>query len=396
MVVGLSPSQCVASAEYKALKLVCIIPSLNGGGAERVLSQLASMLAKREHDVTLITLDDGKHDRHLIAEQVRRLNLDVMTRSTRNQKANAFVRLAQSIKRLSRLRSAFREIGPDVILSFCDQMNVMTLIAASRTGIPVVACERSDPRHQSLSQPWEWLRGSTYPNAFRVVALTQEVAEHLQEEYRANTTTIASAIASPPNPSPRDIASQSRKILAMGRLEHEKGFDRLIEAFGKMADKHPDWMLSILGDGSQREALERQISELHLTARVTLHGWLQDPWKQHLDSCFFVLPSRYEGFPSALLEAMCRGIPALTVDCDSGPRAITHRMEDQTGHPGAMITANDSSGLVSGLEEMISNPAAREEFGRRGVAVTDHFGWEHMVSQFESLLREAASDRSTS
>jgi glycosyltransferase involved in cell wall biosynthesis len=71
-------------------------------------------------------------------------------------------------------------------------------------------------------------------------------------------------------------------------------------------------------------------------------------------------------------------------------------MEDQTGHPGAMITANDSSGLVSGLEEMISNPAAREEFGRRGVAVTDHFGWEHMVSQFESLLREAASDRSTS
>lgn len=391
-----SPPQRVAYAEYKALKIVCIIPSLNGGGAERVLSQLASMLAEREHDVTLITLDDGKHDRHLIAEQVRRLNLDVMTRSTRNKKAYAFSRLAQSIRRLSRLRSAIREIGPDVILSFCDQMNVMTLIAASRTGIPVVAGERSDPRHQSLSQPWEWLRGSTYPNAYRVVALTHEVAEYLQEEYGANTTTIASAIASPPNPSPRDIASKSRKILAMGRLEHEKGFDRLIEAFGKMSDKHPDWTLSILGDGSQREALERQISELHLTARVTLHGWLQDPWKEHLDSCFFVLPSRYEGFPSALLEAMCRGIPALTVDCDSGPRAITQRMQDQTGYPGAMITADDSRGLVSGIEEMMANPTAREEFGRRGAAVTDYFGWDHMVSEYESLLREAASDRPAS
>jgi len=372
------------------LKLACIIPTLSGGGAERVLSQLASRLSERGHDVTLITLDDGKQDRHSVSDRVARLNLDVMTSSSGSEKSNSLVRLAQSVKRLSRLRSAIQEVAPNAILSFCDQMNVMTLIAASRTCIPVVACERSDPRHQALAQPWEWLRGSTYPNAFQVVALTEEVSEHLRQVYRSKTIAIPSAIESPQNQSDRDLAAKSCKILAMGRLEREKGFDRLIDAFGQIADKYPDWTLSILGDGSQREALQRQIGNLRLEERITLHGWVKDPWNQHLDSSFFVLPSRYEGFPSALLEAMCRGVPSVTVDCDSGPRAIIQRVQDRTGNPGAMIIPNDLSGLAVGMEKMITDPTAREQTGRLGITVADCFSWDQMVSQYESVLHAAA------
>lgn len=176
----------------------------------------------------------------------------------------------------------------------------------------------------------------------------------------------------------------------MGRLEREKGFDRLIDAFGQIADKYPDWTLSILGDGSQREALQRQIGNLRLEARITLHGWVKDPWNQHLDSCFFVLPSRYEGFPSALLEAMCRGVPSVTVDCDSGPRAIIQRVQDRTGNPGAMLIPNDLSGLAVGMEKMITDPTAREQTGRLGITVADCFSWDQMVSQYESVLHAAA------
>ena len=120
--------------------------------------------------------------------------------------------------------------------------------------------------------------------------------------------------------------------LSNGKTREGKGFERLIECFSESAHKNPDWKLCIVGEGSRREALEERVRTLGLKGRVELPGWVVDPWNHHSNATFFVLPSHYEGFPSVLMEAMSRGIPALTVDCDSGPRAIVRTSSTHSGN----------------------------------------------------------------
>ena len=117
------------------------------------MAKLCSELSRRDHDVTLITLDDGQQDRHQTEPSVQRLYLDVMgDPSSQSAFQRSFLSKGlRAMSRISKIRQAIRKMHPDLILSFCDQMNVMTLIAASRLEIPTIVCERSDPRHQALT-----------------------------------------------------------------------------------------------------------------------------------------------------------------------------------------------------------------------------------------------------
>ena len=373
------------------MKLACIIPTLNGGGAERVMAKLCSELSRRDHDVTLITLDDGQQDRHQTEPSVQRLYLDVMgDPSSQSAFQRSFLSKGlRAMSRISKIRQAIRKMHPDLILSFCDQMNVMTLIAASRLEIPTIVCERSDPRHQALPSPWEWLRGATYPKAIKVITLTEEVGDYLAQRCNADVAVIASAIDPPELDSQRELAQRACTILAMGRLEKEKGFERLIECFSESAHKNPDWKLCIVGEGSRREALEERVRTLGLKGRVELPGWVVDPWNHHSNATFFVLPSHYEGFPSVLMEAMSRGIPALTVDCDSGPRAIVRTSSTHSGKRTAYLIPNDHDALREGVGKMIEDTTFRESVGLNAKCVTECYNWTTMVDQYEEIIRLA-------
>ncbi len=379
-------------SESAPLKLACIIPTLNGGGAERVMARLCSELSRRNHTVTLITLDNGKQDRHAVDPAVQRVHLDAMSNAQIvKARFGSPRRLMDAVRRISSLRQAIKNASPDAILSFCDQMNVMTLIAATRTKIPTVVCERSDPRHQVLPKIWEQLRVAMYPKASSVVALSDEVADHLIHYYQSRTEVIPSAIDPPAAQSNRAIAATAQQILAVGRLEPEKGFERLLHAFAKISPQYPQWTLCIAGDGSLRSRLEQLIDELNLQNHVHLPGWIQNPWEEKSDTTLFVLPSLYEGFPSALMEAMSRGVPSICVDCDSGPRAILDAIPEQTPHPAALLVTNDLNGIETGLEKMMSDPTLREAIGKKGTDITSVFSWTNVVDRYEQLLVQACS-----
>lgn len=362
------------------------------------------MLAERGHSVTLITLDDGSQDRHQVDSEVHRICLEVLSqnrtsssswshRMTRGLMTRGLMtRGIGAIRRISRIRRAIRTVAPEVVLSFCDQMNVMTLIATKGIGVPVVACERSDPRHQKLPALWEWLRSATYSRASKVIALTGEVETHIQQTYGAATAVIASAVDIPETASERGRADNAKQILAMGRLEPEKGFDRLITAFGNLAHQFPEWTLCILGDGQERNTLLKQITNLDLADRISLPGWKKQPWEIADEATFFVLPSRYEGFPSALMEAMARGIPCLSVDCDSGPRAVIESHSEEPKQASALLVPNDKKSLEAGIERLISDSSFRESLGTNGQRAIARFGWDTMVDQYEKVLFGSSSE----
>lgn len=365
------------------MKLLALIHSLDGGGAERVMAGLATRLAARGHDVTLVTLDDGSRDRHSVGEAVHRRYLDVMRESP-----NAIAAAWNLRRRVHSIADAITEVRPDAVLSFCDATNIVGVMAARRTGVPIVISERSDPAMQRLGRAYEFLRRRTYPRASAIVAQSEGVANFLRRIVRDKTavSVIPSAADVPPLMSDRTIAIANRRIIAVGRLEHEKGFDRLIEAFASISHDHPDWSLRIIGEGSRRESLQTQIAALGLSGRVTLAGWVRPVWAELAAGTMFVLPSRYEGFPSALMEAMATGVPSVAVDCPGGVRSIVDDGAD------SLLVDNSIEAIAAGIHRMIDNEGVRETMGQRGRLIVDRFGWDAMTDAYGRVLASSIAD----
>ena len=360
------------------MRVACIIHSLDGGGAERVMALLCSQLASRGHDVVLVTLDDGGCERRKVDPAVTRLRLDVLTES------NGLISRFQGARlRVKRLRESLVGLAPDIVLSFCDRTNILTLMAASGTGLPVIISERSDPSQQHLGKVWEWLRNKFYPQSAKMIALTDTVADYLSLRFNVPVAVIPSAIDAPVEFSNREAAIEQKRIVAVGRLEHEKGFDRLIDAFSQLSGEHDPWSLRLVGEGSHRDQLCRQVETLRLEHRVSIPGWIQPIEDELRLATIFALPSRYEGFPSALMEAMALGVPSVAVDCESGPRAVIRDPE------WALLVPNDVESLRQGLSRMIVDHDFREQLGQSGRAVAEAFSWEAMTDRYESILRLA-------
>lgn len=371
------------------MRITAVIHSLDGGGAERVMAKLVSLLAARGHQVTLITLDDGANDRHTVSAAVARVQLARERRATGRSG-----RLVAAAQRLVGLRRAIGQTAPDVVLSFCDATNVSTLLATLGLAVPVVVSERSDPATQPLPPGKAWLRRRLYRRAAEVVVLTSEAAETVAAWTRRPPVIIPSAVDPPPMaPEPGVIASAGspprgngrKTIIGVGRLEPEKGFDQLLEAFARLAVDFPAWDLEIHGDGSQRESLRERCDRGGLRERVRWPGWTTPIWPALRAADLFVLPSRYEGFPSALLEAMAAGLACVATDCPSGPRAIIRHSLD-----GILVPPNDPAALAAAMRDCMADAEERARLGEQARAVVTRFGWETMVDGYAEVLQRAA------
>ena len=186
-----------------------------------------------------------------------------------------------------------------------------------------------------------------------LVVLTQADKEAWQQH---NVTHVRN-ILNPCSIMPNQRGSHDKKqILAVGRLEPQKGFDWLIEAWGKTAGAYPEWTLKICGEGSQRTVLEKQIEELGLTGRVEMNGVAEKLEEEYMQSRLFVLSSRYEGLPLALMEAMSCGLCCIAMDCKQGPRELIGNEER-----GRLVDLGDVEGLARAMaEEMAQEEQAKE------------------------------------
>ncbi|MFG0290845.1 MAG: glycosyltransferase [Rhodopirellula sp. JB044] len=371
-----------------AMKIGCVIHSLDGGGAERVMAGLASRLAMRQHDVELITLDDGKHQRHPLSERVKWLPLDVLSTEERPVSIRT---------RLKRLRTAIDAGGYDVVLSFCDSTNLLVMMSTLllRGRPPIVLSERSDPAHQTLGSAREWLRDRLYPRAEAVIGLSEDVAATLRSRMNVSPIVIPSAVEPPPHDYSRDRTTSARqsialpigtpppiRLIAIGRLEPEKGLTRLLEALATLNRNgtSQNWRLKILGDGSELPRLRSFVVEHGIESRVEFCGWVDSVWPLLAESDVFILPSHYEGFPSAMLEAMAGGLAVVAVDAGGGVRSVIRNGEN------ALLVENSSESLVEGIQTILSDNLLRERLASRAPEVCDRFGWEAMVDAYEEVL----------
>lgn len=172
-------------------------------------------------------------------------------------------------------------------------------------------------------------------------------------------------------------------IIGVGNLTKVKGFDVLIKSFKLMIDRGFDWDLVILGDGELREDLLLLINELSILDHVQLLGFMDNPFSMVKAADLFVLSSRNEGLPGALLEALCLGVPVVSTDCEVGPREIL-----QDGECGLLVPVGDVEKLADGIELLMTDIELREKFVVQGLKRAQDFDLPKIMTQIEALLDE--------
>ncbi len=354
---------------------------MGAGGSERVMSLLANAWATRGHTISLITLADVADDFYTLNPSVARIGLRLVKDSM-----NAKDRVFSGLTRIWSLRNAIRLTQPDVVISFIDQMNVTTLLALMGTRIPVVISERVSPLRYQISWPWRFLRRVTYPFSDALVMQSPTLIHWARRHIRACRIYVI------PNPVMTDTAKPgpalglSPFILAIGRLTRQKGFDSLIEAFALCAQQHPVWRLVILGDGPERSALEHLITSKQLAGRVLMPGARQDTSRWLGQADLFVLSSRFEGFPNALLEAMAAGLAVVSFACESGPPdIISHKIN------GLLVPEGDVEALSDAMNGLMIDESLRRSLGAKALEVRNRFDINTILAAWDAVIAQVTS-----
>ena len=354
--------------------LLLVIGTLQSGGAERQISDMANYWAARDWKVILATWSGPEiADFYPIDKRVLRVRLSMKAKGSMKRS-----RIRANLRRVAQLRRLLVSTRPDVALSFLTEVNVVTILAGAGLKLRVVVSERVQPAlHHALPWTWRILRRILYRWADAVVAQTKDAAQWLTRNCRTAVTVIPNALRSLPDPTGEREAS----IVAVGRLAHQKGFDVLLRAFARIAPAFQDWRLTIIGEGEERQNLTRLCGELLLDDRVEFAGQRPDTvaWLAHAG--LVVQPSRFEGFPNVVLEGMGLGAAVISANCASGPSDI---IED--GINGRLVPVDDVDKLAEVMTELLSCPDERDRLGRAASTVRERFRQDLVMDQWEACL----------
>ena len=284
-----------------------------------------------------------------------------------------------------------------MVITFLDVNNVMCLVATmGLRDFPVIISERTDPNSRPLSKSWTYARKLTYPWADALVTQTRCAMGFFPRSLQSKGAIIPNPVVLPylrNQPRPQ-IHRREKMVISMGSLRHVKGHDLLIAAFSKVSEAHPDWNLVIYGEGDCRPNLLAQIEKLGLQGRVRLPGATLNPQEKLLEAELFVLPSRAEGFPNVLGEAMACGLPVISFNCPSGPSdLIKHDVN------GLLVPPEDVDQLACALRRLMGHESERVRLGAAAPEVLERFSIVRIMAQWNTLvngLRSQCNDRSGS
>lgn len=361
------------------MKLTFILPSMGCGGAQRVTGLLAAHWSALGWDVNILTLDAAPSF-YPLPPNVRHHPLNLMADSPSPLHA-----VANNLRRVLYLRGALLTRRPDLVVSFLGDTNVKTLLACWRTGLRVVISERNNPARYAMGRAWRFLRRQTYPQAAALVVQTREIQDYFPKSLQHKIARIPNPLAPPPELPPPG-ADAPPVIMGMGRLHRQKGFDVLLRAFALLVEEFPAWRLRIHGQGGELLSLQALAGELGIAGRVGFPGVAPDSYAA-LGACpIFALPSRYEGFPNALMEAMASGRGVVAADCATGPSELIRH-----GENGLLVPVDDHQALAMELKRLMADVPLRLHLAAAAREVVKDYDIAAVAARWEEVFRKAGA-----
>jgi glycosyltransferase involved in cell wall biosynthesis len=361
-------------------KICLVIPSLQLGGMERVMSELANYFSTQ-----------NKYEVHLILYGLKRdifykISNNIIIHKPKFEFDNS-KRTWYTLKTLWFLRKKVKKIHPDTVLSFGELWNNFVLLAMLGSLVPVYVSDRCQP-NKSLGRIHDFLRSWLYPKSSGIICQTEMAKKIILKSFHhENICVIGNPI--------RQIVSNCEVIkenivLSVGRLIQTKHFDELIQMFSEIYN--PEWKLVIVGDDAlkqkNKEQLEQLINNLGMAERIILAGKRNDVDLFFNKAKIFAFTSSSEGFPNVIGEAMSAGLPVVAYNCVSGPSDLIEH--NRTGY---LISLHDQVDFKNKLKNLMDNEELRERFGINAKESIKRFSSTVIFKKFEKfILNESSSN----
>lgn len=368
------------------MKIAFLIPTLTSGGAERVMTYMANFWAETHHSIILFTMDNAARPPfYPLSPGVQYKPLDL-----KEENKNLFKKIKHTLHQVASIYKQIKEHNPDVLIAFLDITIFLSIVSTLFLKVKVIVSERNNPY---LNRTNNWLQKANnllYLFADLVVLQTKQIKETFPSYLQHKISVIPNPVSKPIYQlSEEDYARNfvHKRIVSVGRLEPQKGFNILINVFSKLIEEKPGWSLMIIGEGQERKNLEGLRDALNLTDQIKLPGRIENPLDILKDCTVFILPSYYEGFPNALCEAMSLGLPVISTRCPFGPEEI---IQDQVN--GLLVPVGDVDALYQSMIKLIESPGLCKCLGEHAKQITNHLNMEKVMQQWEEVINRLVQE----
>lgn len=350
------------------MRLLYITNGITGiGGLERVLSiKLSYFTDTLGYDVHVVTLNESQsHPFYTFSSKIQVHNINTPKNS-----------VSYLISYIRGINDVVKQVSPDLISVCDDGLKGLYIPLWIHKRYQSIIYERHASLRLNNSKVQSFLIKLGGCLFDRVILLTA----YNRTEWISNNLEVI------PNPLSFPVDEKSalthKRIICVGSLSHNKGYDLLIKAWGKIASRYPDWKISIYGRGDS-SVYAPMLRDAKVSDSITFCGPTTEIKQKMLESSFLVLPSRSEGFGMVLIEAMACGLPCVSYDCPCGPRDIV-----QNGKNGFLIPPQDTDALAAGIEKLIQDHSLLQKMSENAIKSVSPYQISHVASKWASLFNQ--------
>ena len=364
-------------------KILCVLPSMNGGGAERVMLLLLAGLDPSKYQPVLVLFEKkGAYLEEIPAD----IQVHCLEKKTKLDVLRLPFRLARLI----------RQERPSVVLSFLWYANLINVLSSCVRlhSVPIIISVHNflsaSLTIQKYSEIKRFITRLLFSRANEVISVSRAASYDLASGFnipKHKVSVIYNGIdkahiarRSGERPEQNYFDGEASVIVAVGRLSKQKGFDVLIRAFAEVRKKHMVKLL-ILGEGAERSRLESIAVELGVSGYVNMPGFVSNPYAYIKRSSLYVMSSNFEGFPVVLLEVMACGVPIISTACTSGPEEIL-----ENGVTGILVNVGNVGELSGSICNLLGDPVKAEQLALNAKRKVDDWTIEKMVENHERLI----------
>lgn len=355
-------------------KIAFYIGSLNKGGAERVFVNLAEYFLSQGYQVIMVT-QYKKEDEYTLDNNIKRIISDITPQETTKSRIINFYR------RMRRLRSIWKAEKTDLVLTCVGKNNFMTVVTTMFTKTKAVVSVVGEAKEEYPNLLMKALAELLFPYAAGVILQTERSKSFFSRRVRKKAVVLPNSL----NPlfiRQRFEGEREKRIVSVGRLDANKNHEMIIRAFAKLLGKHPEYTLTIYGEGELREYLQKLILVLKLEEKVFLPGIIPDVAEKIEKASLFLLTSYSEGVSNALIEALALGLPVIATDVPSGGTVelIEH------GKSGWIIPVGDQAALEEAMDRLLSDSGLADRLGREAYKIQERLAPERVNAQWKAYF----------
>lgn len=345
--------------------VVFILPSINGGGAERVMTTIANKFSDKGYNVIFALTIDNTIEYFLHSHILVKYN---------NNKTSP-------IGQVKYIREIIKEYNPAIVISFLTYQNLYTLLASIGINTKIIVSERNDPSKSLESRRiLEPVRNYLYRYATKIVFQTNGAKDYFSKKIKDKGVVI-------PNPLKEGLPSRfegnrEKRIVTFARLEPQKNHTLLINAFEKFSKIYDEYILEIYGKGILECDLKNMVKEKCLEDKIKFCGFSSNIHQDILSAKMFVLSSDYEGVSNSMLEALAIGLPCICTDCPPGGA----RMFIEDGVNGLLVPVGDIDAMAEAMNKIAEDVILAEQLSKNATLICKELTADVICKKWEDII----------